>query len=62
MDSNREDRRITLWTQADDIIETSYGRMTYREWCERERNRFEAQGEIVEVVTREDGTVALFRD
>lgn len=56
-----DERRITLWTRPEEIIETAYGRMTYREWCERERERLTGRGDHVEIVTNEDGLIALVR-
>ena len=56
-----EENRITLWVVPEDYIESSYGKITYREWCERERKRISAQGSTACVVAREDGMIALFR-
>jgi len=60
METNDENR-LTLWTPPEEIIRSGYGIITYREWCERERDRLNCNGGEAEIVTREDGFIALFR-
>jgi len=61
MKDMNEKNRITLWMVGEDYIESVYGRITYQEWCERERERIYRSGENLKIVHREDGAVALFR-
>ncbi len=57
----RDENRLTLWTRPDQIIKSGHGTITYREWCEHERERINRAGGNTELVTRLDGFVALFR-
>lgn len=61
MEDLNDDNRITLWMAAEEYIESSYGRITYEEWCKRERLRIARSGEHLRIVRRTDGTIAIFR-
>lgn len=61
MQKLNDDNRITLWKTAEEYIESSYGRITYEEWCERECARICKRGKHVYIIRRADGFVALFR-
>lgn len=61
MEDMNDKNRITLWMVGEEYIESMYGRITYREWCERERERIYRSGETLRILHRKDGAVALFR-
>ena len=52
---------MTLWTRPDEVLKSQYGKVTYREWCEREIQRIASTGGNARLVERPDGYVALFR-
>jgi len=52
---------VTEWGFPDEIIDSGYGKITYREWCEKERDRINKRGDGVNIVTRGDGFIALSR-
>ena len=43
------------------MLDSAYGRVTYRTWCERERDRMNQRGDKVKIVKRADGCIALAR-
>jgi hypothetical protein len=49
---------ITRWGNPDSMLDSEYGRVTYRQWCNREVERFRAAGREVAIVTN-DGMIAL---
>lgn len=55
-------RNITVWNRPNEIVPCRFGPITYREWCERERDRMTASGRRCEIKTRRnghDGFIAL---
>jgi len=56
-----EKKMMTQWSSPNEIIDSGYGRITYREWCEKERDRINQRGESVKIMTRGDGFIALSR-
>jgi len=59
--SKDNDPRLTHWSPPDGIINSGYGRITNREWCEREMARINRRGDNVSIVTNADGMIALTR-
>jgi hypothetical protein len=57
--SNR--KAVTVFDDPKTIVESQYGKITYREWCERERDRINKRGDGVQIVERKDGCIALLR-
>ena len=53
--------RISLWLIPDEMLNCAYGRITFREWCDKECERLSRQGDPVEVCKNEQGRIALFR-
>jgi len=56
-----EKKTMTHWTNPTDIIDSGYGKITYREWCDKERDRINKRGDGVKIVERADGFIALSR-
>ncbi len=56
-----EEDRLTLWTKPDEVLKSTYGHVTYQEWCERELQRITTNGGSARIVARDDGFIALFR-
>lgn len=57
-----KDDSITVFGDPDEELDdTAYGKVTYREWCDKEAERMTAAGKgVVEVVTNEEtGEIAL---
>jgi len=54
-------KTITEWSSPTEIINSGYGNITYREWCERERDRINKRGDTVRIVERKNGYIALSR-
>ena len=54
-------KRVSEWSSPDEIIDSGYGRITYRVWCEKERDRINRHGDCVKIATRKDGFIALSR-
>jgi hypothetical protein len=53
---------LTEYSKPDEILKSQYGNTTYREWCERERERINANGgTAVRIVTDAEGRIALSR-
>jgi hypothetical protein len=52
---------LTHWSKPTEIIDSGYGEITYREWCQRERDRLNKRGDDVKIVVRADGLIALSR-
>ncbi len=58
---------LTHWCDPASIVTgSSYGNVTYREWCERERARINRRDDSVRILTREEkgkcnGYIALYR-
>lgn len=53
--------RITKYENPDKALRrTSWGRMTYREWCRREAERISSNGRRAWVRANTDGQVAVF--
>ena len=52
---------ITHWTKPNEVIVSEYGAITYREWCEKERDRINKHGVTVKIVKRAGGDIALSR-
>ena len=40
---------------------SQYGDITYRAWCEKERDRINCAGDSVKIITRAGGDIALSR-
>jgi hypothetical protein len=57
----KNDKRLTEWSQPSEILNSQYGKVTYREWCDKECARINERGDGVKIVTREDGCIALSR-
>lgn len=55
-------KTLTFFSRPTEIIKSGYGKITYQEWCERERDRINVRGDRVHIVKREaDGYIALAR-
>ena len=54
-------KQITEWSDAQEIIKSGYGEITYREWCEREKERIGRHGTTVRIIKRKGGLIALSR-
>ena len=54
-------KTLTHWSSPTEIIDSGYGNITYREWCEKERDRINVRGDGVKIVERGDGFIALSR-
>lgn len=57
-----KDDSITVFGDPDEELDdTAYGKVTYREWCDKAAERMTAAGKgVVEVVTNEEtGEIAL---
>jgi len=54
-------KTVTQWSSPAEIIDSGYGKITYREWCEKERDRINKRGDGVRIVKRKDGFIALSR-
>ena len=56
---------LTHWSSPDEIIASGYGKITYREWCDREQARINSRGDGVKIITRvggdRNGYIALYR-
>lgn len=58
--------QVTVWSLSDEIIDPSqYGRVSYRQWCELEKERYEKddiKAEIRERIVKgnPNGKIALF--
>ena len=56
---------LTHWSSPDEIIASGYGKITYREWCDREQARINSRGDGVKIITRvggdQNGFIALYR-
>jgi hypothetical protein len=58
----QQPRELTEFTNPLDMIDSQWGTIKYREWCERERDRINAKdGGKVKIVTRAGGMIALSR-
>ena len=53
--------RITQWGDPSAKIASGYGRISEKEWCERECARLIGKGDHVRMMHRADGWVALGR-
>lgn len=51
---------ITTWSRPNEMLQSQYGNVTYREWCELEKARMLTHGRKV-VVVELDGMIALAR-
>ncbi|MDX9721444.1 MAG: hypothetical protein RBU37_11910 [Myxococcota bacterium] len=56
-----EEERLTLWTKPEETLKSRYGTVSYKEWCERERERIVSNGGSAKIIVRQDGWMALFR-
>jgi len=55
-------KTLTEWSSPDEMIDSEYGKITYRSWCENEKNRINGHGDSVAIVTREtDNYITLSR-
>lgn len=54
-------KTLTEWSSPNEIINSQYGKVTYREWCQKERDRINVRGDGVMIVERADGFIALSR-
>lgn len=53
--------RISLWLNPDEEIDSAYGRVTFRAWCDKERERLSRRGDLAKVRHNEQGLIAIFR-
>lgn len=54
--------RVSQWADPDEVIDSGYGRVTFREWCELELARMRKHGDRVKLVVRKsDGFIAISR-
>ena len=60
-DRMKTDRQITVWSKPGSIVNSAYGPITYKEWCQREQARFGGRGDKVRIIERRDGAIALTR-
>ena len=50
MRTGRTDRhQLTDWSPATTMLETQWGLVSYRQWCELEAARYKSHGQLVEV-------------
>jgi len=54
-------KTLTHYSSPSETIDSGYGLISYRKWCEKERDRINAHGDGVHIVTRKDGHIALTR-
>jgi hypothetical protein len=52
---------MTYFSSPSETIKSGYGKIKYREWCEKEIERMAKKGTVAKIVTREDGFIALSR-
>lgn len=53
---------ITIWgNPRKPVGESQYGNVTYRKWCEKERNRLNKSGDTVRIISNARGEIALSR-
>ena len=57
--SNR--KLVTDWGKPTDMLESQYGTIPYREWCQREAERINQRGDGVRIVVKGNGLIALSR-
>lgn len=56
-----DDKRITLWMNLDEVNEGKYGKVTNKEWLEKERDRINKTGRRCEIVINPfNSTAAIF--
>jgi hypothetical protein len=55
------DEMVRTVTEKGKIVDSGYGKVNYRAWCELERNRMNANRDNVTITTRADGFIALAR-
>ena len=46
-------KELTHWTNPDAMIDSQYGNITYRKWCEKEQERINVTGAKLKIITRE---------
>lgn len=54
-------KTLTHWSNPTEIIDSGYGEITYREWCEKERDRINGHNDNVKIVKHGDVLIALSR-
>ena len=54
-------KSLTHWGRPHELLQSQYGEVTYREWCEKERDRINKRGDGVRVVENAAGLIALSR-
>ena len=55
-------KAVTEFSSPNETIDSAHGRIPYRKWCEKERDRINAHGgDRVKIVKRADGFIALSR-
>ena len=52
--------RKTVWGSPTETLKSQYGEITYADWCEKEKDRFESKGGKYAVESHK-GKVALYR-
>ena len=52
---------VTEWDDPEEIIQSEYGNITYRLWCEIERDRLNKRGDTVRIITNSKGQICLTR-
>ena len=53
-------RLLTKWSSPREIIDSGYGKIAYRVWCEKERDRINKCGDTVKIV-EQFGHICLSR-
>ena len=49
----------SIWGDPKEWFDSQWRRVSYQQWCEKERDRLAKKEKFVEIVTAEDGEIAL---
>lgn len=49
----------SIWDSPYTLFDSEYGRMNYKHWCLKEKERLAKKGKFVELLTAPDGEIAL---
>ena len=55
----KPDDTYSIWDEPTRQFDSQYGMVSYLTWCTKERTRLAERGKFVEIITAEDGEIAL---
>lgn len=57
--SAKPEDTYSVWDGPGVMLDSQWGRVTYRAWCKQEAERLGKKGKFVEIIEWEDGEIAL---